>query len=124
MKSLICFAGAAAIAATLVASGPAAAGPIVIPMPGNPKMVQTTVKLGDLDLGRPAGAQTAVGRIRRAAQAVCGEDLRQSYPLALSRGWKKCAKNSMQDAVARVDHPLVTRAAYGEKAAPAEYAAR
>ena len=47
MKSLICFAGAAAIAATLATSGPAQAGPILVPVPGDPDMVQTTVKLLD-----------------------------------------------------------------------------
>lgn len=123
MKSLICFAGAAVMTAALAASGPALAGPIVVPSPENPEVLQTTVKLGDLDLTRPPGAEVAAKRIRRAAKAVCGEDVRQTYPLAMQNSWRRCARTAMEDAVTRVDHPLVTRAAFGMKA-PTELAAR
>jgi UrcA family protein len=123
MKSLMFIAGGAVFAASLATAAPASAGPKVIPSPENPALVQTTVALGDLDLGRPAGAQVAVKRIRRAAKAVCGSDTVFSYPLALQTGWRACSKSSMANAVDRLDHPMVTRAAYGEKA-PTAYAAR
>ena len=123
MKPLFCFAGAAVMAATLAASAPALAGPMVITSPTDPDRLQTTIKLGDLDLGRPAGAQAAVNRIRRAARAVCGEHLRSSYPLSLSGRWRACTKVSMRDAVTRLDRPLVTRAAFGEDG-PTVYAVR
>jgi UrcA family protein len=124
MKSFICFAGAAVMTATLAVSGPALAGPIIIPSPENPEVLQTTVKLGDLNLSREAGADVAVQRIRRAARAVCGDDMANFvYPLALTNGRRACAKKSTYEAVDRLDHPMVTRAAYGAKA-PAEFAAR
>lgn len=116
-------AGGAVFAATLAAGAPASAGPKVIRSPDDPARVQTTVVLGDLDLARPAGAEAAARRIRRAAKAVCGADTTLSYPLILQTQRLACAKASMQDAVSRLGHPLVTRAAYGEEA-PAVYAAR
>ena len=123
MKSLMFIAGAAVFAASLATAAPAAAGPKVVPSPDDPTTMQTTVPLGDLDLSRRAGAETAVKRIRRAAKAVCGEDLMFSYPMALRTRWRSCTRASLQAAVDRVDHPLVTRAAYGVKA-PTAYAAR
>jgi UrcA family protein len=124
MKSFICFAGAAVMTATLAVSGPAAAGPNVFPSPENPEVMQTVVKLGDLDLARPAGAEAAVKRIRRGARAVCGDDMANFvYPVALTNGRRACARKSTNEAIDRLDHPMVTRAAYGEKA-PTVYAVR
>lgn len=124
MKSFICFAGAAVMTAALAVTGPALAAPVIAPSPENPEVMQTTVKLGDLNLARPAGAEVAVQRIRRAARAVCGEDMANFvYPLALTTSRRACARKSTNDAVDRLDHPMVTRAAYGEKA-PTVYAIR
>lgn len=122
MKSLMFIASGAVFAAALAASGPVAAGPVV-PVPGDATTMQTTVVLGDLDLNRVSGAETAAMRIRRAAKKVCDGNESGLYPLGLKAATRTCAAASLRDALSRLDHPMVTRAAYGEKA-PAIYAAR
>lgn len=123
MKSLMFIASAAAFAAILTTAAPASADPIVTPSPVDPEWVQTTVVLGDLDMNRAADAETAARRIRRAVKAVCGGDDAGLFPLTTRMSWRACSEASMRDALSRLNNPMVTRAAYGEKA-PAAYAAR
>lgn len=113
MKTLICCAALVAIAA------PAVAG--VHPMKGDDERLQTSVSYADLDLSRPAGADVMIARIRRAAQAVCGQELFAEHDRA--RHTRACVREAMNGAFEQLDAPLVTARFHGT-VSPAELAAR
>jgi UrcA family protein len=93
----------------------AALAAVALPMAANAAKVttsadgspQTTVAIGDLDLARPAGATTALSRIRNAASDVCGEAV---LPTELAKAhWRRvCMAHATQAAVHDLDAPLVT----------------
>jgi UrcA family protein len=66
-----------------------------------------TVKYGDLDLARTAGAATLYSRIQNAARAVCepaiSSSVRESILLA-----HRCVEQSIARAVADVNAPALT----------------
>jgi UrcA family protein len=68
-----------------------------------PKVV---VSLAGIDLSTPAGAKAVYGRIRSAAESVCG--VNQSRDLVQVRQARACFQSSVDDAIARVDRPLLS----------------
>jgi UrcA family protein len=66
---------------------------------------QVAVSYADLDLSKPAGAQTLYKRIKGAASRVCRPT--GLYVMA-SRSHRKCIETAVADAVAQVDRPSLT----------------
>lgn len=70
--------------------------------------VSQTVKFRDLDLNRADDAQALLRRIRRAATMVCtGRPSLDAYTFS-SRTARNCIKQASGEAVAKLDHPVVT----------------
>lgn len=67
-----------------------------------------TIGYGDLDLSTRSGADALYARLSGAARLVCGDAGRT---LTEQRAWEACYTQALGDAVARVDSPLVSRAA-------------
>ncbi|MEW5687548.1 MAG: UrcA family protein [Pseudomonadota bacterium] len=107
MKLLMIFAASAAIAAPAAAQS-------VRPSASDPEMLESVVRLGDLDLRRPEGAAVAVQRLRRASRAVCGGNASVA-PIEISARRQTCMEGALARAVQDLDAPLVTRA-YGRTA--------
>jgi UrcA family protein len=64
------------------------------------------VSYAELDLTKPAGAQTLYERIKKAAYTVCGA---YDSPMAWNYPAKtQCLKTAIDDAVAKVNSPLLT----------------
>jgi hypothetical protein len=59
------------------------------------------------DPSKPEGAQEPYRRIKRAAHAVCGASFSGSDPRR-SLNQKKCYENALDDAVSRVDRPVIS----------------
>lgn len=98
---------------------PASAAPAigeVRPVPGLHRVFETTVPLGDLELGRASGAQAALDRIRFAARKVCGPRPSPLQVLATQND-RACVALAIDNAVAALDAPQVTaRHARGDAA--------
>jgi UrcA family protein len=77
---------------------------------------QVSVKLGELDLGRSEGARAALGRLRQAAQSVCGPT---PLPVELAKVSRRraCVEQATEAAVRDLHAPRVTAQYY--KVAPA-----
>ena len=67
----------------------------------------TVVRFGDLDISRPAGAQVLLNRIDTAADWACGT---RPFILELKAQevYLSCKGETMSDAVAEVDAPMLT----------------
>ena len=65
------------------------------------------VPFADLDLSREAGVKVLYQRIKAAAESVCSP-LRRARSLAVEPGWRDCRNAAVANAVADVDHPLLT----------------
>lgn len=89
-------AAAVALCSCLIANGAAA---------GQSQQVSVTVSFADLDLSKPAGAQTLYKRIRAAARRVCGP---VDTHVAVRRWSGECFETAIDDAVAKVDRPSLT----------------
>jgi UrcA family protein len=64
------------------------------------------VSFGELDLTKPAGAEALYRRIKKAAFVVCGG---YESPMPLSyTARSQCFKTAIDDAVAKVNSPLLT----------------
>jgi UrcA family protein len=72
-----------------------------------PKAKTQTVSFADLDLSKPAGAQTLYKRIKAAARRVCGPIDHYTY-VAPAQAFRECYAKAIADAVAQVDRPSVT----------------
>jgi UrcA family protein len=87
--------------------GPLSACADVHAAPVSYDVATRTVKYGDLDLARGAGAATLYSRIQNAARAVC-------EPALTSRAWEsilvahRCVEQSIARAVADVNAPALT----------------
>jgi UrcA family protein len=74
-------------------------------MASPPRDPSVTVSFRDLDIGSSAGANTLYRRIQGAARQVCGPkgaDLIEQYY------WMSCYRHAIDDAVAKVNSPLLT----------------
>jgi UrcA family protein len=72
-----------------------------------PKAKAQTVSYADLDLSKPAGAQTLYKRIKAAARSVCGPVDQYTFQMP-SRVFRACFEQAIADAVAQVDRPSLT----------------
>jgi UrcA family protein len=66
-----------------------------------------TVRFADLNLNNAEGARTLYGRIRNAAQTVCGP----RYSLwdgRSARAWQECYRKTIDEAVTQVNRPKLT----------------
>ena len=86
-----------------------------------------TVQFGDLDLSRQAGIAKLYLRIKGAAQRVC--DQQANEQLVAKQTYSVCVKHAVANAVARVDHPMLSdyftqRGGKPAKTAPTSVAAR
>ena len=71
------------------------------------------VSFGELDITKPAGAQALYKKIRKAAFVVCGA---QDSPMPWSfTARNECFKTAVDDAVAKVNSPLLTSLHRDEK---------
>lgn len=77
---------------------------------------QMKVSFGDLDLTKPAGADAMIRRMKQAASTACGgrPDFRD---IAAQRFHSQCVASALDDAIWRLDAPLVTNL-YHDKAGP------
>src|SRR5262245_54383022 len=67
---------------------------------------QQVVAYGDLNLDNVAGVRTLYMRIASAARSVCRPV--SAIDPAIMRAGAKCARESLADAVKKVDHPELT----------------
>jgi UrcA family protein len=74
-----------------------------------PVTKEISVDYSDLDLGRPAGAQTLMSRLETASKKVCGARPMQVRYGQLKR-YLQCRSNAVEVAVRRIDEPTVTLA--------------
>jgi UrcA family protein len=76
-----------------------------------------SVKVGfrDLDLSTQAGAHTLYRRIAAAASQVCGYEGRGLTEIAV---WNTCYKSAIDDAVVKVNSPLLTAEHTGHMVPP------
>ena len=109
MKILIVIAALAAIATPVAAQA-------------NPEAPRAVIRVADLDLSRPSGADAMIGRIRQAARAVCG-DGSSIRGLARIAEEKACMAETMAATVKQVNAPLVS-ARFGLDTTPAHLAAK
>jgi UrcA family protein len=65
------------------------------------------VSFADLDLSKPAGAQTLYKRIQAAARHVCGPVDQYTY-VTPPKAFRRCYDKAVADAVAQVDRPSLT----------------
>ncbi|MGH8236598.1 MAG: UrcA family protein [Steroidobacteraceae bacterium] len=72
-----------------------------------PRVKSEPVSFADLDLSKPAGAQTLYKRIQAAARRVCGPADRYTH-LTPSKVFRECYETAIADAVAQVDRPSLT----------------
>lgn len=72
-----------------------------------PKVKSLAVSFADLDLSKPAGAQTLYKRIKAAARNVCGPADQYTFVVS-SYSFRKCYDKAVADAVAQVDRPSLT----------------
>ena len=64
-----------------------------------------TVSYADLDLSKPAGAETLYRRIQAAARSVCGP--RHSRSLARVQAFRTCYEDAIEDALQQVNESSV-----------------
>lgn len=105
--------GALALVAATGLAGPSLAQPSVgevvvtapSPLPAGAEIRSKIVKISDLDLRRPEGRETLLGRIRSAALEVCTP--RPSHPANFKDAddYNRCINEAMDHAIARVESP-------------------
>jgi UrcA family protein len=69
--------------------------------------LSVTVRLADLNLASPEGARAAYGRIRSAAQQVCGTSF-SIWDGNRWSSWRECYRTTIDDTVNRIDRPTLT----------------
>jgi UrcA family protein len=72
-----------------------------------PQIVKATVSYADLDLSKPAGAQTLYKRIKAAAARVCARNDNYSI-LEGRRAYHACFDTAVANAVSQIDRPALT----------------
>jgi UrcA family protein len=107
------FASLAALAAIACGSAPASAGDEYVTH-------SVKVSFADLNLSSEAGAATLYQRIRGAARTVCSPNPGERPPERY-RDWKQCYETAINNAVGKVNSPLLS--ALHSSKAPATAAA-
>ena len=72
----------------------------------SPDPPQRVVRYDDLDLNKKAGVRTLYRRLATAAKTVCAPNI--SVPVTLRNRSRNCARETLADAVAQVNHPNLT----------------
>lgn len=72
-----------------------------------PKVKTQAVSYADLDLSKPAGAQTLYKRIKAAARHVCGPVDQYTF-VTPPAAFRECFEKAVADAVSQVDRPSLT----------------
>src|SRR5687767_5673706 len=85
-----------------IATGAAAAQPRQV------VVNKVVVRYPDLNLQNEAGAATLLGRLSRAAHKVCNDATASPAYIRPRYEGFACRQTAMQNAVAKVDHPVVT----------------
>jgi len=67
-----------------------------------------TVHFEDLNINSAHGAARLYQRIRHAAEDVCGGDSGSRLSLALASAYTTCVRTAVGQAVARVNHPMLS----------------
>ena len=67
------------------------------------------VRFGDLDVSAPAGAERLYRRLSIASRDVCGDES-EIVDLQQLADIRACRSEALEDAVARVDRPMLTAA--------------
>lgn len=80
-----------------------------------------TVQLTDINLDSPKGAKVALARITRAAEVVCGDRPRVN-DLTRFRPFLECQNTALNNAVSKVNSPLLSQLAPNARP-PATYLA-
>jgi len=80
------------------------------PAPAFAETQTRTVSLAGIDTTTPVGAEQALTRLRQAARAVC-DDHTTSRSYSDWQARKTCERNALNQAVAMLDSPQVTRLA-------------
>jgi UrcA family protein len=75
--------------------------------PAGVELRAESVKTGDLDLGKPEGAETLLGRIRVAAREVCSPLPSRAADIANVSDYDKCMTHAMDHAVERAHNPAL-----------------
>ena len=101
MKPLI----VAGFSAALLLAAPAFAQPANNDAQAN----AVPVSYADLDLTQEADAQMLLRRLRHAASAACESQVAASGNARLARAIDRCRSDALEYAVARLDHPELTR---------------
>jgi UrcA family protein len=70
--------------------------------------VPLAVDYGDLDLSTERGAETLLRRIETAAERACGLRAGHNRDIELRRQMRACAESAIEEAVSRIDAPLLT----------------
>jgi len=102
--------GFALAAPVSVAFAQPTVGEVVVratPLPNGAELRSKLVKVADLDLTRPEGAQTLLGRIRGAAHDVCTPRPSHLANLSDVEDYDRCMLGAMDGAVARAGNPLL-----------------
>lgn len=78
------------------------AGQAVADPTDNPPTV--TISFSDLDLSKPAGAETLYQRIQAAARIVCHRSKKDARDLRIRRASRTCYKDAIDDALKQVNN--------------------
>jgi UrcA family protein len=78
------------------------------------RTVNIKVKFGDLDLDNPGDARVLYTRLERAAKHACGPvslspSLYDVAPALFERDYRACIAEALENVIARLNAPLVTR---------------
>ena len=103
------FAAAAAIALSFTAIAPAGADTNTI-------TTMQAISYADLDLNDRADARTMLRRINHAARDMCGDRM-GNMSVSERYGVRACMREATREAVAELDHPMLT-AVYERRPAP------
>lgn len=93
------------IAATLGYT--AAAGTVTNYLPVTNSQMEYVVRFSDLDVSKTEGATALYARIRHAARIVCAPS--ESREMGLAAIYRACMEESIANAVAKVDRPLLSQ---------------
>ena len=108
-SKLASFTGLVGAAMIALAVGPGATSAFAA-SPDDP--ISVKVSLADLNMASEAGAQTALARIRFAANQACGGDL-SDQTLGEQMQFRSCAKQAVQRAIASINQPALTAVSRG-----------
>ncbi len=75
-------------------------------VPGAPSQ-STTVRFADLNLSNPEGARVLYGRIRLAAQSLCGEQS-SFFDIKWMFEYRQCYREAVDRAVRQINRPTLT----------------